>query len=80
VDDPLIFVRAVHFATTLTVAGVAFFHIFIARPVLRRAASAEILPLPFNSDDLSNCAGELWKPEAALATKSERSPPIENLV
>jgi copper resistance protein D len=41
VDDPLIFVRAVHFAATLTVAGVAFFHIFIARPVLRRAASAE---------------------------------------
>ena len=40
-DDPLIFVRAVHFAATLTVAGVAFFHIFIARPVLRRAASAE---------------------------------------
>jgi hypothetical protein len=28
-----------------------------------------ILLLPFNSDDLSNCAGELWKPEAALATE-----------
>jgi copper resistance protein D len=42
VDDPLIYVRAVHFAATLSVAGVAFFHIFIARPVLRRAASAEL--------------------------------------
>jgi uncharacterized membrane protein len=40
--DPLIFVRAVHFAAALSVAGVAFFHIFIARPVLRSAASAEL--------------------------------------
>jgi copper resistance protein D len=42
VDDPLIYVRAVHFAATLSVAGVAFFHIFIAQPVLRPPASAEL--------------------------------------
>ena len=34
-DDPLIFVRAVHFAATLTTAGVALFDAFIAEPVLR---------------------------------------------
>jgi copper resistance protein D len=38
-------VRAVHFAATLSVAGVAFFHIFIARPVFRCAASAELRAL-----------------------------------
>ena len=37
-DDPLIFVRAVHFAATLTAAGVAFFNIFIAQPALRPSA------------------------------------------
>jgi putative copper resistance protein D len=42
VDEPLIFVRAVHFAATLSVAGVPFFSIFIARPVLGSAASAEL--------------------------------------
>jgi copper resistance protein D len=42
VDDPLIFVRAVHFAATLSVAGVALFKIFIAQPALRPPASAEL--------------------------------------
>jgi putative copper resistance protein D len=42
VDDPLIFVRAVHFAATLSVAGVALFDIFIAQPTLRPPASAEL--------------------------------------
>jgi putative copper resistance protein D len=37
VDDPLIVVRAVHFAATLTLAGVAIFNIFVARPALRLA-------------------------------------------
>ena len=37
-DNPLIFVRAVHFAATLTAAGVAFFNIFIAQPALRPSA------------------------------------------
>ena len=41
-DDPLIFVRAVHFAATLTVAGVALFDAFIAEPVLRTPAGAEL--------------------------------------
>jgi putative copper resistance protein D len=42
VDDPLIFVRAVPFAATLTTAGVALFDAFIAEPVLRTPASAEL--------------------------------------
>jgi len=42
VDDPLIFVRAVHFAATLSVAGVALFDIFIAQPTLRPPASVEL--------------------------------------
>ena len=41
-DDPLIFVRAVHFAATLSVAGVALFDIFIAQPTLRPPANAEL--------------------------------------
>jgi putative copper resistance protein D len=35
VDDPLIFVRAVHFGATLTAAGAALFNVFIAQPALR---------------------------------------------
>jgi copper resistance protein D len=42
VDDPLIFVRAVHFAATISVTGVALFNVFVAQPVLRRPASPEL--------------------------------------
>jgi putative copper resistance protein D len=42
VDDPLILVRAVHFAATLTASGAAFFKVFIAQPALRPAAHAEL--------------------------------------
>jgi copper resistance protein D len=35
VNDPLIVARAVHFAATLSVAGAAFFQVFIAAPALR---------------------------------------------
>jgi len=38
VDDPLIFVRAVHFAATLTAAGTTLFNVFIAQPTLRPLA------------------------------------------
>jgi copper resistance protein D len=38
VDNPLIFVRAIHFAATLTAAGVAFFNVFVAQPALRPSA------------------------------------------
>ena len=41
-DDPLIFVRAVHFAATLSVTGVALFNVFVAQPVLRPPASPEL--------------------------------------
>ena len=41
-DDPLIFVRAVHFAATLSVAGVALFNIFTAQPALRPPAGAAL--------------------------------------
>ena len=36
-SDPLLYVRAVHFAATLLVAGVAFFVVFIAEPAFRTA-------------------------------------------
>jgi putative copper resistance protein D len=36
-SDPLVYVRAVHFAATLLVAGVAIFHVLIAEPAFRRA-------------------------------------------
>jgi putative copper resistance protein D len=35
-DDPLIFVRAIHVAATITVAGVVFFIVFIAEPVFQQ--------------------------------------------
>ncbi len=35
--DPLIYARAIHFAATLQVAGVAFFLVFIAEPAFRGA-------------------------------------------
>jgi copper resistance protein D len=38
-DDPLIYVRAIHFAATLSVGGVAFFIVFIAEPAFRNAGS-----------------------------------------
>ena len=41
-DDPLVFARAVHFAATLSVAGVALFNVFVAQPVLRPPASPEL--------------------------------------
>lgn len=41
-DDPFIVVRAVHFAATLTLAGVVIFNIFVAQPALRLAEGAEL--------------------------------------
>ena len=41
-DDPLIFVRAVHFAATLSVTGVALFNVFVAQPFLGPPASPEL--------------------------------------
>jgi putative copper resistance protein D len=38
-NDPLIYVRAIHLAATITVTGVAFFIVFIAEPAFRRAES-----------------------------------------
>ena len=37
--DPLIYARAIHFAATMLVAGVAFFAVFVAAPAWRGAAS-----------------------------------------
>ena len=36
-DDPLFYVRALHFAATLSVAGVVFFIVGISEPALRDA-------------------------------------------
>ena len=41
-DDPLILVRAVHFAATLSVVGAAFFQVFIAWSVLEGTARVEL--------------------------------------
>lgn len=43
-DDPLIYVRAIHFAATITVAGAVFFIVFIAEPTFRSAADGARLP------------------------------------
>jgi copper resistance protein D len=42
-DDPLIWVRAVHFAATLSVAGVAFFLAFVGEPAFRIAHGNEVI-------------------------------------
>ena len=43
-DDPLIYVRAIHFAATITVAGAVFFVVFIAEPAFRGAETGARLP------------------------------------
>jgi copper resistance protein D len=43
-DDPLIYVRAVHYAATITVAGVVFFVVFIAEPAFRSIDGDTRLP------------------------------------
>jgi copper resistance protein D len=43
-DDPLIYVRAIHFAATIAVAGAVFFIVFIAEPTFRNAADGAHLP------------------------------------
>ena len=42
--DPLIYVRAIHFAATITVAGAVFFIVFMAEPTFRNAASGARMP------------------------------------
>lgn len=38
-DDPLIYVRAIHFAATLVVAGIVFFVVIIAEPAFAKAGN-----------------------------------------
>jgi copper resistance protein D len=47
VDDLLIYVRAAHFAATITVAGVLFFIVFIAEPAFRKAGTGTPMPAVF---------------------------------
>jgi len=44
VHDPLVYVRALHFAATITVAGVVFFIVFIAEPVFHAADAGTPMP------------------------------------
>src|SRR5213083_593093 len=44
-DDPLIWLRAVHFAATATATGLTFFLVFIADPAFRRAPSDAAAPI-----------------------------------
>jgi putative copper resistance protein D len=43
-DDPLIYVRAIHYAAAITVAGVVFFLVFIGEPAFRNARDDARLP------------------------------------
>lgn len=43
-NDLLIYVRAIHFAATISVAGVAFFAVFIAEPAFREAENGGRVP------------------------------------
>jgi copper resistance protein D len=44
VDDPLIYVRAIHFGATIALAGVIFFVVLVAEPAFAAAASDTPLP------------------------------------
>jgi putative copper resistance protein D len=48
-DDPLIWVRAVHLASTICVSGVVFFLVFIAEPAFREAGGNEHIPATVRS-------------------------------
>jgi copper resistance protein D len=44
-DDPLICVRAIHFAATLTAAGVVFFIVLVAAPAFRQVGANSTVPI-----------------------------------
>jgi len=44
-DDPLIYVRAIHFAATLTAAGVVFFIVLVAAPAFRQVGANSTVPI-----------------------------------
>jgi putative copper resistance protein D len=79
-DDPLIYVRAIHFAATLVVAGIVFFVVFIAEPAFAKAGSEARLPaairpllawLAWTSLVLTAASGFVWFVLVA-ASMSER--------
>jgi copper resistance protein D len=43
-NDPLIYVRAVHYAATITAVGVVFFSVFIAEPAFRKSGDGPPAP------------------------------------
>jgi copper resistance protein D len=44
VNDPLIYVRAIHYAATLSAAGAVFFSVFIAEPAFRKSGDGALAP------------------------------------
>lgn len=48
-DDPLIWVRAVHFASTILVSGIVFFLVFIAEPAFRKISGNGHVPTTVRS-------------------------------
>lgn len=68
-EDPLGYARAVHFAATITVAGVVFFSVFIAEPAFRKSgedarmaafAGAQFARLAWTSLVLAVVSGVAW--------------------
>ena len=59
--DPLIGVRAVHFAATLSVSGVVFFLAWVGEPAFRVAAADEAIAAVIRraSSCVSKCATDL---------------------
>ena len=85
-DDPLIYARAIHFAATITVAGVVFFAVFIAEPAFAKTGDDARLPaavgpplawLKWAGLALAGASGAAWFILVA-ASMSER-PPAEVL-
>jgi copper resistance protein D len=86
VDDPLVYVRALHFAATLTVAGVAFFIVFIAAPASRKADAEATLVgvirhrfawLAWISLSLTVLSGAAW---LVLLARSMSDQPLAEMV
>jgi putative copper resistance protein D len=79
VDDPLIFIRAVHFAATLTLAGALIFAAAVVGPIMRsmerggEALRARLLRIAWWSFAAALISGMAWLVVLA-ADINERAP------
>src|SRR5260370_11491650 len=82
VGDPLIFIRAVHFAATLTLAGALIFAVAVVGPIMRpmeragEALRARLLRISWWSFAAALISGGAWLvvPAADISERAPREP------